>query len=333
MASSLPKPRLAAHSAGDPFDMSLNRLHRAKKDSSSFSCTAAVILGLIVFVLLSSVPTRAQAPFPRGPYHYPPHSAQEKRSLLEARGAYMWAFNEIWLRDGDNPNIRPARKEVTLNSPAFGIYGETFFMSDLAGRIQAWINVPIDQRNDFIFDGLALAWDTQARYVAADLSVVYHFGLGGTPYQAGIVGGYRYNDFDYRSVRNANPAGTFRDHMSVHIPYLGVHYAHRGFVGGLVRLDLIWSPLTLARYEGIENRLQTPLKQIVGTSITGFWFDSYLGWSTPVGEKILAGVFAQYSYLELSGGAKVEAGVSSTRFSMDSRHHLIFSGLTLSYAF
>ena len=58
--------------------------------------------------------------------------------------------------------------------------------------------------------------------------------------------------------------------------------------------------------------------QIEGHSVTGFWLESVFGWSVPLTENALVGLFVKYNYLELSGGATVKTGLSETRFSMDS---------------
>ncbi len=77
------------------------------------------------------------------PYGLPyGHQSSGKKSMLEARAGYLWGFNEILFRDGDNANIVPGKKEVGLDSIIFGLQGETFATDDLAVRAQAWINIP-----------------------------------------------------------------------------------------------------------------------------------------------------------------------------------------------
>jgi hypothetical protein len=307
------------------------RFHRGSTVNASLPL---IIIVLSALLLLGVVPGNVSAawissgvtdPFPSG-------DATGQSSIVEGRFGYLWGFNEIWLRDGDNSLIAPAKKEVTLNSLAFGLYGETFLLSDLTARVQAWINVPNESRNDFLFDAVSRAWDSRTRYLGADLSIAYFFGLGGPPYRAGLVAGYRYNDFDYRSHLVSLEAGAFNDHIQVHIPYLGVSYAHSHFMGSVVRLDILASWLTLARLDG-ERDLEGQAMQIEGHSVTGFWLESVFEWSVPLTENALVGLFVKYTYLELSGGATVKTGLSETRFSMDSRSHLILTGLTLSYAF
>jgi hypothetical protein len=256
-----------------------------------------------------------------------------KKSLIEARITYLWGFNEIWFRDGDNAGIVPSKKEITLNSPLFGVYGETFLRDDVAVRVQGRMNVPFQRRNDFLFGGTALGWDVEARYIAGDIAVIYHLGLRKTPYMAGLVAGYRFNDFSYRSVRDTAPGGVFDDHLEIHIPYLGVYYAHVNFIRSVVRLDLHASPLTLCRYQGERNLGGAEPLRIKGHSVTGFWYEAFFSWSIPAGRNALVGLFAGYDYLELSGGATVSTPIRSTRFSMDSRCNLISAGLVLTYTF
>jgi len=225
---------------------------------------------------------------------------------------------------------------LNLQSLAFGAQGETFAMSDLALRAQAWLNVPAENRGDFYLDGTLRAWNTSAQYVAADLAAIYHMGLGGTPYAAGLVAGYRYNNFDYTSRPIANPYGSFDDHLHVHIPYLGIYYSHIHFAGSVVRLDVFASPFTLCRYDA-EQHAGAGVRSTEGQAITGAWFESYFQWGLPVSNSALLGIFASYNFLELSGDASVKSTLAgaaqSTRFSMDSRLNLVFVGLSLSYAF
>ncbi len=327
---------------GDAF----SRPDRQRSASAGFRRAAAAVSALAL-VMISVGCSSAQVP----PFNLwaplPGGGVSEKKSMLEARPAYMWGWNEIRLRDGDSPNlidsphIRPSKKEVTLNSLALGLYGERFFTDDLSVGVQLWANIPAESRRDFFFDTLrpdrdprvALAWDTRARYLSGDLSLVWYLGLGSAPYRAGLVVGYRYNDFKYDSNRNSLPAGTFRDHMQVHVPYVGIHYSHVRFAGTVVTLDLSWSPLTLSRYDSTRQQLPDLATYIDGHSLTGLWFDGLLGWYVPLSSSVTVGLFARYNYLELSGGATVKSGIYSTRFSMDSRHHLTFAGAGVTYAF
>jgi hypothetical protein len=269
------------------------------------------------------------------PYPVPPpmfSHVPQKKSLIEARAGYLWGVNEIRFRDGDNAIIAPGKQELNVNGVIFGLQGETFAMKDLAVRAQAWINIPQALRSDFLLDRTRSSWDTRAQFFEADLSVIYHLGLGGMPYTAGLTAGYRFDNFDYKSANVAVPGGSFHDHMHVHIPYLGIYYAHSNFVGSVVRLDILASPFTISRLDGAQD-LAGSITQIDGQSLTGFWFESFFGWSRPIGQSAFLGAFAKYNYLGLSGGATVERDNSSTRFSMDSWHHLFMAGLTATYPF
>ncbi len=274
----------------------------------------------------------AAGPFgdPFRPYQRYDHS--RTKSLVKARVAYLWGFNEIRLRDGDNPNFTPMRRELNVDSVSFGLLGSTFVTDSVGLRAQAWISVPNEGRNDMLFDNRSDAWDSHARALEADLGLLYLFNLGPMPYSAGLIGGYRYANFDYKSISVHDPSGTFHDHLHMHVPYLGVYYSHTHFVGTSVRLDILASPFILSRYDGEENRFGT-VARLEGHSVTGLWFESLFGWHLPLSESLLAGIFARYNYIELSGGATVKRDVRSTRFSMDSTHHLIYLGLNAAYAF
>lgn len=324
-------PPQTENSAANRGSLIRRRFHRG----STVNAYLPFLIIVLSTVLLIGVPPgngSAAWTSPRFSDPFPCGDARGQSSIVEGRFGYLWGFNEIWLRDGDNFLIAPAKEEVTLNSLAFGLYGETFLLSDLTARVQAWINVPNESRNDFLFDEVLRAWDSRTRYLGADLSIAYFFGLGGPPYRAGLVAGYRYNDFDYRSHLASLEEGSFNNHIQVHIPYLGISYAHSQFMGSVVRLDILASWLTLSRLDG-ERDFEGQATRIEGHSVTGFWFESLFGWSVPVTENVLVGLFAKYNYLELSGGATVKMGLSETRFSMDSRSHLILTGLTVSYAF
>ncbi len=288
---------------------------------------------IVVVVLLAVLPKAVCAaefiPYPGPPpmfSHVPP-----KKSLIEARAGYLWGINEIRFRDGDNPSIAPGKKEPRVDGAIFGLQGETFAMQDLAVRAQAWINIPQTMRSDFLLDRTRRSWDTSAQFFEADVSIIYHLGLG-MPYTAGLTAGYRFDNFDYKSTLVAYPGGSFHDHIHVHIPYLGIYYAHSGFVGAVVRLDILASPFTLSRVDGAQD-LAGSITQVDGNSLTGWWFESFFGWSRPVGQSAFLGAFAKYNYLGLSGEATLQRGDASTRFSMDSWHHLFVTGLTATYTF
>lgn len=280
------------------------------------------------------------------------HDKSDRFSIIEARAGYLWGVSQILLRDGDNANLPPGKREVSLESPVFGLQGETFTSNDLSIRAQGWINLPQGHRGDFYFDRTARSWDSTSRYIAADIAAVYHFGPVGSFYGrfesggvykqssrdggpgtfAGIMAGYRYNNLDCWSTTLHDPQGTFHDYVHLHVPYLGVYYADGNFVGSVLRLEILASPLTLAKIDS-EGQLFSARTTIDGHSVTGFWFESLLGWFLPVTEKAMVGVFAKYNFLELSGGATVWRSPSSTRFSLDSRQHLFITGLTANYSF
>lgn len=260
------------------------------------------------------------------------------KSMLEARAGYMLGFNNFLFRDGDNGNTRPSTLDLGLDSIIFGVQGETFATDDLAVRGQAWINIPQESRSDFVLDGKSLGWDTQSRYIQADLAAIYHIGLRGMPYAAGLVAGARYNNLDCMSKRVAAPGGTFNNHLHVYIPYTGVYYAHNEFLGSVLRLDVFFSPFTFSRLDGWQN-LPGETMHVDGHSITGLWFETLFEWSLPVGESALIGAVAKVNYLKLSGGATLDRSVASqnysasTRFSMDGWNSTVVLGLGLTYMF
>jgi len=280
-----------------------------------------------------------------GPIYFAPKS--KNRTMIEARTGYLWGVNALLFRDGDNGNSPPGKKEISLESPLFGIQGEGRIKDDLAVRVQGWINLPQETRGDSVFDRTqagsltARSWDTQSRYLIGDISLAYQLGPFGTypnrdggigmPYSAGLVAGYRYNNFDYQSTRSAAPAGTAEDHIDVHVPYIGVHYANENFAGSLVRLDILASPVTLSKIDA-ERQYSGERTEITGQSVSGFWFGGLFAWSWQVSERAFLGIFVTYNYLELSGGAtvnRVSAGtLFSTRFSLDSVSHVTATGLT-----
>ncbi|MBI4963957.1 MAG: hypothetical protein HY913_11830 [Desulfomonile tiedjei] len=301
------------------------------KESWSRFTGLAVMVGVLFF--LAAGPGLGGGPVHFGGPIVGHWQSAKKKSMVEGRFGYLFGFNEIRLRDGDNANIPPSKREVPLDGLVFGLEGETFVMEDLAVRIQGWINVPFQIRSDFYLNGSTRSWDSLGQYVGADLSAIYHFGLGGMPYTAGLVAGYRYNNFDYQSKTVGQPAGTSEDHFHVHIPYLGVYYANSAMMGSVVRLDILFSPLALTRLDA-QRRVQGAVTNIEGHSVTGIWFESYFQWSRRLSPNALLGVFANYDFLQLSGGAtEVQAQQGSTRFSLDSRHHLFMTGISATYTF
>jgi len=265
-----------------------------------------------------------------------------KKTLVEARTGYLWGINEIRFRDGDYAIIPPGKMELNVNGVIFGLQGERYILPDLAVRAQAWINIPQSLRSDFFLDRTRRSWDTRAQYFEADLSVictmlpVFPPPSPSMPYTPGIVAGltagYRFDKFDYKSANVTVPGGSLHNHIQVHIPYLGIYYAHSRFVGSVVRLDVLASPFTISRVDATQD-LAGSTTQIDGQSLTGWWFESLFEWSKPIGRNAFVGAFAKYNYLGLSGGATLEKDNASTRFSMDSWYHLFSAGLTATFTF
>jgi hypothetical protein len=305
-------------------------LRRQVRNRRAIFAGTIFIAALTISTLPSVVSAAEFIPFAGPPpmLSHVPH----KKSLIEARTGYLWGINEIRFRDGDNSLIAPGNQELNVNGAVFGLQGETFLSTDLAVRAQAWINIPQALRSDFFLDGTRQSWDTRAQFFEADLAVIYHLLPGVMPYTAGLTAGYRFDNFVYKSASVAVPGGSFHDHLHVHIPYLGIYYAHSHFVGSVLRLDVLASPFTLSRLDAAQDLAGT-ITQIDGQSLTGFWFESLFGWSRPIGRSAFLGLFIKYNYLGLSGGATLERNNASTRFSMDSWHNLFVTGLTASYTF
>lgn len=281
-----------------------------------------------------------------------PHEKFQRFSIVEARAGYMWGVNQILLRDGDNANLPPGKREVSLESPAFGLQGEMFTSNDLSIRAQGWINLPQGHQGVFYFDRTARSWNTTTRYIAGDIAAVYHFGPVGSFYGkfesggvyngasrrsgpatfAGIMAGFRYNNLDCQSTTIHDARATFHDFLHIYIPYLGVYYADGDFMGSVLRLEVLASPLTLSKIDSRETLLGAQTT-IDGHSVMGCWVESLLGWFWPVTDKALVGAFAKFNFLELSGGATVWRSPSSTRFSLDGRQYIFITGLTANYSF
>ncbi|MFC1836558.1 hypothetical protein ACFL2Q_17840 [Thermodesulfobacteriota bacterium] len=255
-----------------------------------------------------------------------------KTALIEARSGYLWGANEVCLRDGDNYNVPPMKTNVDLAGLIVGLQGEKFLLKDLAVRGQGWLNVPDQTSEDFFFNSSRRISDVNVRYIGVDLSLIYHFGIGGAPYSAGMVAGYRFNNFDQRSDGSVDGGSLSNDSAYLHVPYLGMYYADGQFVGTVVRLDILASPVVLARVDAKRDFLGTPMR-IDGHSILGMWIECFFGWSIPLSDDALVGVFARYNFIELSGGATAVTGGASTRFSMDTRGHLLDSGISITYTF
>lgn len=289
---------------------------------------ASLILSLVLYASIAA----AWGPFTVQTGESTTTGYSERKGMLEARAGYLWGTNQIRFRDGDNDLMAPGKKEISLESPVFGLLAETYRDTDFALRAQAWINLPQNKRSDWLMDRTARQWETQPRYLAGDLSVAYYLGLGGMPYSAGLAAGYRYVDHDYQSATPRNANGYYEDHLHVHIPYLGVFYGNGDFAGTVVRLDLHVSPLTMSRLDS-EQHFNGVHTQVEGHSMTGLWFESLFSWCFSVGRGGLIGVFVNYSFMELSGGTTVRRTGQSTRFSLDSRSHLTMVGLTAAYSF
>lgn len=314
--------------------------------------TALAIFALVPGTASALNPIPSQGPIFAGGFGRGPNEKSERFSTVEARAGYLWGVNQILLRDGDNANISPGKREVSLDSPVFGLQGETFAANDLSIRAQGWINVPQDHQGDFYYDRIARSWDTTARYIAGDIAAVYHFGPVGSFYGrfesggvynqtirtqgpgtfAGILAGFRYNNLDCFSTTIHDSQATFHDYLHLYVPYLGVYYADGNFIGTVLRLEVLASPLTLSKIDSNEV-LSGAKTSIDGHSVTGFWFESLLNWCLPATEKAMVGLFVKYNFLELSGGATVWRSPSSTRFSLDSRQHIVITGLTVNYSF
>ncbi len=270
-----------------------------------------------------------------GPQGFPAPSQSPfaKTGFAEARFGYLWGINEIRLRDGDNALIPPSKREIDLQGIVFGAAAGTFFTDDIGVRIQGWIDIPMQMRNEFYLDRTGASWDTRARYIVADLSFIYSIGPRNMPLTAGLMAGYRYNDFDYDSRTVGQPAGTFHDHFQIHVPYMGVYYANTGMLDSLVRLDVLYAPIIFSRLDSNEQR-SSVVSQITGQSVTGQFFETLFSWSWPLSRSALLGVYATYTYMDLSGGATVvQGGLKSTRFSLDCPYNIVSTGLTLTYTF
>ena len=288
---------------------------------------------LIIFSTMGSVSAFGQGPPPA----YPQVNGMltRKSSLVEVRPGYLWGFSELRLRDGDNDNIPPGRRNVDLHSPILELTGEHFFTRDFAVRGQAWANAPSTHRNEFLLNA-ARAWDTKGQYVGADLAAIYHFGLGRMPYTGGVMAGYRLNYLDLNGYSVTDTSDTFDEETLVHVPYVGVYYAHSELLGTVTRLDIVASPLTLAQVD-VRRPNSVEFTEVDGHSITGIWFESLFQMALPVTDSALVGMCARYNYLELHGGATVSntavVGSPTTHFSMDYRFHLLTVGITATYTF
>jgi hypothetical protein len=270
-----------------------------------------------------------------------------KKSILGVRSSWMWGCNTQILRDGDNANNGPGKKEITLNSPVFGLVAGTFLGDDTAVRGQAWINVPLEWSNEFYLDfehqsntySGPVAWKTKPQAFQADLSAIYFFDMNYTPYKVGLVGGYKYSYFSFASHRAGSSSTTFHDHFHIHVPYTGVYYAHDNLLGFITRLDLAWSPVLVSQIDS-EYRQSSPGQprtSIDAQSLTGLYLEMFFEISKKVSESSIIGAFFDIGYFELNAGATVKSTGSDkyrvTNFSLDSYHTSLLSGLSLTYRF
>jgi hypothetical protein len=299
------------------------------------------LIAFLFWAISAPVGVGAQAMYFPAPK--PPHS--EDKSIFEARAGYLWGWNEFRFRLGNNSNIPPGKKNITLDGPVFGLMGGTFVMKDLAIRGQASINVPLEWRTDFLLDGRSLAWDTSARIVEADLAAIYHFGLGGMPYSAGLLGGYRFYKYDTESHRVNNYQSNSSDHLQIHIPHLGVYYTNANLVGSLVRLDMLWSPIILSRLDAVQHLTGSSVYpssrlEIEGVSMTGQFFELLFEWSAKLSKSSFAGAYFKYNFMDTSGHSRIRKTQASqqqmfqeTDYLTDIKFSLFETGLAMTFTF
>jgi hypothetical protein len=309
---------------------------------------AWLVVCLVMSLGLFSAPADAME-FSPIPNHSPFHPSDQ--SIVEARAGYMWGTNQIQYRNGDNGLIPAGRKDISLDSPIFGLQAGTFAVSDLAVRAQAWINIPLVWRSNFLFDGQSLGWDTQSNYFEADLSAIYHFGLGHMPYTAAIVGGYRFYKVDYESHRITRWSDSFHDHFQIHVPYFGVYYSHTDLANSLVRLEILFSPILFCGMEAnqsLNNQIAPPPNrtlvnipqntQLDGQSYIGQWADVTFEWSKRLGKNVLLGASSRFNFINPVAGARAQhinanQELQITHYTMDMRYWLLSAGLTFTYTF
>ncbi len=271
-----------------------------------------------------------------------PHNPQaKKRDVLECRPGYLFGTNRLLFREGDNAHILPSVQDVYLSTAMLGLEVRKFLSGDIGIRAQGSVNIPDRTRNDFLlFDGDSVrlgSWKTRYRAVDADIGLVYDFAIGVMPYDAGLLAGCKYHFFEYASDRD-DKSGPFHNSMHVLIPNLGFYYVNSDLAGFRVRFDLTASPAVLSRVYG-DGYVGDSTLRIDGHSLTGAWYEASFVLSAPVTEGFGLGVSCRYNYLELTGGATLNSvrrrdGLyASTRFSMDSRHHLLVVALSGAYAF
>lgn len=301
-----------------------------------------ILISLLIMALITLVFPVTGPAFDMGPFMGPRHvgmSPITKKTLFEARVGALLGYSELRIREGDNDHVLAGRRNVDFHSWVFSAQAERFITQNLAVRAQGWINIPPAHKSDFFFDG-GVQWRNTTQYAAFDLAGVLHFGRGMTPYSAGLIGGYRFNFFDIYSERPTKDQDEYKERSQVHIPYLGVYYAHSNFLGGVARLDLHASPIVVSTVKGssLTSINSRELRTLDGHSLTGIFFDSFLQWSIPLSDSFLAGAFARYEFLELHSGATVNSHITGrseteTHFSMDSRFHKVLLGLSATFTF
>jgi len=264
-------------------------------------------------------------------------TSSKRNSEIALGPGYFAGAHRMFLRDGNNNLITPEKREIGSQSPLLQATGQTRRSGDWLLRLQAWTNVPQTYRHDWwIYDKqerryVAQAWDTKALTAGADIAGGYLLGLGGFPYSAAPVVGYRYMTLRYDSTRVADSRENYYDRIQVHLPYIGVYYDNSDFVNSVVKLDLRTSVLTLAQINSSGSRALMPA--LAGNSVFGFWFEAMFSWNIWISERASMGLFAEYSYLEFTASVTASEGNSRTSFYLDSRSHAGSAGIVLSYLF
>lgn len=258
-------------------------------------------------------------------------AATQRNSEIELRLGYFTGAHRLFLRDGNNNLITPEKREIGIQSPLLHATGQTRRSSDWLLRLQAWTNLPQTYRHDWLSPSEAQAWDTKALAAGADVSGGYLLGLGGFPYSAAPVIGYRYTTFRYDSTSVGSSQENYDDRIQVHIPYVGVYYDNSDFVNSLVMLDLRTSVLTLAQIDSSGTQGARP--NLTGNCVFGFWFEAMFSWHVRISERAKMGLFAEYSYLEFTASVTASESRRKTNFHLDSRFHAGSAGVALSYLF
>jgi hypothetical protein len=288
-----------------------------------------VVLGIVFAVGMVS-PGRAMEFSP------PNHSCLEKKSdksMIQGEVGYLWGKHEIGLRCADNGLLPSGKRTPSMNCAIFGLMGGTFATSDLALRAHARIGLPLTTyRSNFYFNGVALGWDTLPKYFDADLCAIYHFDLGTMPYSAGLVGGYRYMRLEYDSHRTTAWSDSFFDYFHVHIPYLGVYYAHSDLLSSLVRLEILFTPLTFSTIDFTQT-LGGVATKVDASSTSGQWFNAVFSMSRKLSGGFFAGASTEFLYLNQAASARAQRQESVTSYSLDSRIHSFTAFAHILYTF